>query len=85
MTDLRVEVVHARIGIRSVGSDETVDVQVDHVFGGLCGRLPFLLVVDRGEERVAVLVDHALVEVVAVEERSEERRVGKECRSRWSS
>ena len=67
-TDLRVEVVHARIGIRSVGSDETVDVQVDHVFGGLCGRLPFLLVVDRGEERVAVLVDHALVEVVAVEE-----------------
>ena len=67
-TDLRVEVVHARIGIRSVGSDETVDAHVDHVFGGLCGRLPFLLVVDRGEERVAVLVDHALVEVVAVEE-----------------
>ena len=66
--DRRVQIVQTAVGIGAVGPDETVDVHVDHVFGGLCGSLPFLLVVDRGEERVAVLVDHALVEVVAVEE-----------------
>src|SRR5690606_11123234 len=51
----------------------------------LLGRLPFLLgvlhaeVVDAAEDGEERLLDPA-----EVGERSEERRVGKECRSRWS-
>ena len=67
-TDLRVEVVHVCVGIRAVGADEAVDAHIDHVLRRAGGRLPLLFIVNGRKERIAELVDHVFVEVVAVEE-----------------
>jgi len=40
--------------------------------------------VDQAPARIAEELAEALVRVLGLEFRSEERRVGKECRSRWS-
>ena len=39
--------------------------------------------ITEAEERISDLEDK-MVEITTTEQRSEERRVGKECRSRWS-
>ena len=39
--------------------------------------------ITEAEERISDLEDK-IVEITTAEQRSEERRVGKECRSRWS-
>src|SRR5437870_7836387 len=43
-----------------------------------------LLRLYRGAQRLLSLEDQLVAEVAGESERSEERRVGKECRSRWS-
>src|SRR5256712_12287848 len=45
---------------------------------------PRLMRMDRNEWGTSVVVKRNAATVVAKEVRSEERRVGKECRSRWS-
>lgn len=64
----REERVEAGVGVRAVGADQRVEVQVHNVFGGLGCQLPFLFVVLGREQVVAVSVDDTLVEFVAVEE-----------------
>ena len=64
----REERVEAGVGVRAVGADQRVEVQVHNVFGGLGCQLPFLFVVLGREQVVTVFVDDTLVEFVAVEE-----------------
>ena len=64
-----------------------VKVKVDHLRFWVAAPEPVYLVVNGDESEPATFKDHALLEGdphQLIEGRSEERRVGKECRSRWS-
>src|SRR3712207_1458510 len=69
---LVVDVAHAGPS----GAVVIVASEADIVLGCLIGRYPF-----RGRRAIAVL---GVTVVIGHDVRSEERRVGKECRSRWS-
>ena len=55
-----------------------------HLFGGWLGMNTAVLLPERLHIPIVGRLDHLQVGNMFVDHRSEERRVGKECRSRWS-
>src|SRR5256885_16675341 len=72
-------IVIARGGVVAVSTDTLYGLAVDPQSPAAIARL--MAVKGRSAERAIALIGADLTQVVA---RSEERRVGKECRSRWS-
>ena len=58
--------------------DADADSEISHNFCAQCRNKI------RMREDVSLMLCTSILEVVAADGRSEERRVGKECRSRWS-
>ena len=78
MVKSNVAVVH-ELAVTDVVALRVVDIRPFVVSIVVLGDVVVLAVLD-----IVVVLDAAVVDVTASFFRSEERRVGKECRSRWS-